>query len=324
MAILAVGCGVDQNRSKGRGSLPTGYKLPPPPPKKQVVAIDPALRRAAETELSKLFASNDPVLRANAVEATQHTVGPANAPRLIAALTDQGAIVRFAGAMAVGALRLDAARPRLLTMTEDPNKSVRIAVRYALHRLGDTRLSHDFEVFAKDPDPRVRSNAALALGLLGEPTALNILKVMQHDESVPVRLQVMEAMWRLGDEDARDKLVTGTISKYPDDAIVCLLALAGPKKPEIVRYVRAQLTNDYEEVKLAAARAAGMLGLDDGMAIPLKDAGSNDVRQRSMSALALGDIGRADAQPTLRKLLNDSDASVRLAAATAILQLKAG
>ncbi|MGC4033722.1 MAG: HEAT repeat domain-containing protein [Tepidisphaeraceae bacterium] len=145
---------------------------------------------------------------------------------------------------------------------------------------------------------------------------------MRRDLSIPVRLQAIEAMWRLGDTDARDKLVTGTLSKFPDDQIVCLLALAGPRNQEAMRYIRSQLTNDYTETKLAAARAAGMLGSDDGMAIALKAVESNDARQRSMAALALGAIGRSDVQSELRKLLEDRDASVRLAAATAVLQLK--
>lgn len=318
--FLACGCaGVPKGTN-----MPGGYKMPPAPPAKVATPIDAMLRRDAEAELARNLASTDPVQRANAIEAIQRTSGAANAPRLLAALTDPSPIVRFAGAMAAGTLRLEPARARLLSMAEDANASVQVGVRFALHRLGDTRLSRDLETLAKHPDERVRSNVALALGLLGEPSAMNILKVMQRDLSVPVRLQVIEAMYRLGNEDARNKLVTGTLSRYPDDQIVSVLALAGPKDPKVLRYLRAQLTNDYDETKLAAARAVGMLGHDDGMAIALKAAGSKDVRHRSMAALALGDIGRTDAQATLKKLLGEKEPSVRLAAATAVLQLRAG
>jgi len=41
-----------------------------------------------------------------------------------------------------------------------------------------------------------------------------------------------------------------------------------------------------------------------------------------LAALAFGDIGRTDAQPILAQLLHDPDRPVRLAAATAILELK--
>lgn len=325
VTILAGGCiPVTPNQSKGRvGNTPTGdLKLPPPPPPKKMVPLDAGLRRDAEMEMSKDFGSSDEFLRANAVEATQKTTGAADAPRIISALTDPSPAVRFAGAMAAGSLKLEQARPRLMTMVEDADVSVQVAVRFALHRLGDTRLSRDLEVFAKNPNPRVRSNVALALGLLEEPSAMNILKVMQRDDDVNVRLQTIESGWRLGDEDCRNKLITGTISKYPDDQIISLLALAAPKNREIIRYVRSQLTSDYDEVKLAAARGVGMLGEDDGMTIALKAAKSGDARQRSMAAMALGAIGRSDSQPTLKTLLADSDPNVRLSAATAILQLK--
>lgn len=318
VSAMAFGCQSGQPNREYHGK----YKLPPAPPKYQPTPIDPALRRSAEAEVARNFASKDAFVRANAVEATQRTLGIEGAPRLFAALTDPSPVVRFAGAMAVGTLKLPDAKDRLLTMVDDTDKSVQVAVRYALHRLGDTRLSHDFEIFAKDNDEHVRGNTAVALGLLGEPSAVNILNVMRRDMSVPVRLQAIEAMWRLGNTEARDKLVTGTVSKFPDDQIVCLLALAAPKNQDAMRYIRSQLTNDYTETKLAAARAAGMLGSDDGMRIALDAVKSSDARQRSMAALALGDIGRSDAQDELDRLLKDRDASVRLAAATAILQLK--
>jgi HEAT repeat protein len=317
-AVLLGGCaGVPRGNN-----LPSGYKMPPPPPKRVDMPIDAGLRREAEAELAKNLNSGDAVLRANAIEAMQRTGGANNAPRLLAALTDPNPLVRFAGGMAIGTLRLEAARPRLLTMADDSNKSVQIAVRFALHRLGDTRLSHEFEIFAKDIDDRVRSNTALALGLLGEPSATNVLRVMQRDLNPIVRLQVIDSLWRLGDTAARDKLVTGVVDVHPEVQIVSLLGLAGPRKPEVLRYVRAQLTAEGTETRLAAARAAGQLGTDDGMAVVLKEIDSRDPRQRSMAALALGDIGRTDAQPPLRKLLNDREPGVRLAAATAVLQLK--
>ena len=91
------------------------------------------------------------------------------------------------------------------------------------------RHSHDLERYAHSPDKSVRGNTALALGLLGESTALNsILRGMSGDPDPIVRLQVAEAMWRLGDRDGLNMLIVGTISAYPDDQIVCVLALAQP------------------------------------------------------------------------------------------------
>ena len=82
------------------------------------------------------------------------------------------------------------------------------------------------------------------------------------------------------------------------------------------------LTSDYDEVSLIAARACGLLGSDEGMGVALQFIKSPDPRQRFLAALALGAIGRSDAQEALAGLLGDSEPDVRLAAATALLQLK--
>jgi HEAT repeat protein len=49
---------------------------------------------------------------------------------------------------------------------------------------------------------------------------------------------------------------------------------------------------------------------------------SADPRIKVMAALALGAIGRSDAQPVLSRFLGDQNPNVKLSAATAILQLK--
>jgi HEAT repeat protein len=42
---------------------------------------------------------------------------------------------------------------------------------------------------------------------------------------------------------------------------------------------------------------------------------------RTLAAIALGEIGRTDSQPMLRRLMNDADSNVRLVAAGAILEI---
>ena len=131
-------------------------------------------------------------------------------------------------------------------------------------------------------------------------------------------------MWRLGDEDALTVLVGATISAYADDQIIGVMGLVGPRDKRVAEHVRAKLVGDFPEVCLAAARALGQLGLDDGYVVAQKGAESVDPRQRVLAALALGAMGRSDAQPILQKLIQAPEEQVRLAAATAILELKAG
>ncbi len=71
-----------------------------------------------------------------------------------------------------------------------------------------------------------------------------------------------------------------------------------------------------------AARVVGQLKSDEGYGVAMEYYDSKDARQRALAALAFGDIGRMDAQEYLEKLLKDNDPDVRIAAATALLQLK--
>ena len=66
----------------------------------------------------------------------------------------------------------------------------------------------------------------------------------------------------------------------------------------------------------------GMIGSDEGYTLAVKCATSKDPRQRSLAALAMGAIGRSDLPPSCADV-NGCYPTVRLSAATAILQLKA-
>jgi len=324
--IIAInsGCGSRRHRP---GVLPGAPPELPAVPAKVNVPLDPNLHRLALSELEKAFTSNDPILRANAVEVAQDANSPGASAIILRGLLDRDALVRFASAMAAGRVRLADARPILLRMRDEKDPNVAIGVRFALHKLGDARLTHDFEKFAINPDNRIRGNTAMALGLLGEPTGMILLKVMDTDRSPAVRWQVAEAMWRLGDEGALKTLVAGSVSQFADDQLICVLALAGPRDARVAEHLRGKLVYEpgsgWDEVALVATRGLGMLGYDDGYSIAIRGARSADPRQRQLAAMAFGAIKRTDAQSYLATLLKDEYQPVRLAAAGAVLQLKA-
>ncbi|HUB27838.1 MAG TPA: HEAT repeat domain-containing protein [Tepidisphaeraceae bacterium] len=278
---------------------------------------DTALR-----ELLNLADSRDAELRCNAIESLQDAAPDDAVDPAEAALDSDNVQVRFAGCMVLGTLRVTDAHQRLLKLhDEERSRVVQVGIRFALHRLGDVRYSHDLEKYAVDPDPEVRGKTALVLGRLGEPSAIPILRAMQHDPDEAIRLQAAESLWRLGDQRGLDDLAGFAISKYADDLIISTLALAAPRDPTVIQHVRANLDADYPEVELAAARALGMLGSDEGYPLAMQYLHSSEPRQRWMAAQALGAIGRPDAKGALAGLLNDSSDQVRLAAAAAILEL---
>ena len=322
-ALALGGCGGKPSAKRVDWQIPAPKDAPPPPPAKEV-ALDPALQTAARAELSAALGSNDPDVRAHAVEAVAHTSGAEGRAAYLKALSDPAPQVRSGACKAIGQHRVMEAKAALMPMLNDPHPLVRIAVRYALHRLGETRYTKELETTAKDPLVwQNRAETAVVLGMLGEPTAVRVLKPMLRDREPAVRIQVAEALWRLGDEAGLRNLVSATQSGYPDDQMLALLALTHPKDVRVMGHLRSALTADYPEARVVAARAMGVLGSDAGYGIATEAARSRDVNQRHRAALALGDIGRTDAQPILADLLKDREsADVRLAAARSVLRLK--
>jgi len=322
-AMLAAGWGCKSNPDKPPMVVnPKPTPKIPAPPRLVAVPRDPKLIKQAQDELLADASGKDAELRANAVEALANVAPDLAAPAVLAALSDSEPAVRFSACMAAGQLRLKTAYPPLLAMMHDTDRRVQVAQRYALHKLGDMRFSHDFERFAVDPDANVRGSVAQTLGLLGEPSAVKLLEPLSQDKAASVRLQASEALWRLGQDAGFTDLIAYTISQAADEQIIALLALAAHNDPRVTDYIRAQLTNDYVEISLVAVRVMGMIGSDEGYTLAAKYATSNDAGQRSLAALAMGAIARSDLQSKLRPMLNDPSATVRLSAATAILQLK--
>ncbi|MFN4244134.1 MAG: HEAT repeat domain-containing protein [Tepidisphaerales bacterium] len=302
---------------------PARKPIPTPPPRNE--PVDQQLRDQARQIIEDFAVSPDsPIRRANAIEAAEKGLPREQAaPLVVRGLADPAPVVRFAAAVAAGDLKLLDVRPTLYKLAYDTDPQVRLAARYGLHKLGDSTLTQEMLLGLRDERPEVRSNTVMLLGMLGEPSAIPPLRRLAGDRNPTVRLQLYEALWRLGDRNAANELVIFTLSRFPDEQVVALIALAQPRNPRVLEHIRGWMVDDnFPEVPLAAARAAGMLGSDEGYGTAVQFLRANDPRQRIMAAMALGDIGRIDAQSRLRPLLADPDPDVRLAAAAAILKLR--
>jgi HEAT repeat protein len=322
MCLAVSQTGMAADASKTTTKMPQDSRPIPASPPARDVPIDPKLQAAAQQELNAALASGDRIVRGHALEAAPQLLGDKIKDEIIKGLGDTEPNVRFAAAMAVGDVKLASAKNDVLKLLDDNDPHVRIAVRYALHRLGDVRFSHDLERTAIDPDPSVRGDTALVLGKLETSSAIKLLNPMLRDSAPSVRLQVAEALWKLGDERGLQNLVAASVSAYPEDVIISYGAIAASKNPKLQLHVLAGLTNEYPEIALAAARALGDMGTDVGYGVALQGAKSREPRQRYMAALALGAIGRSDAQDVLASMLQDKDfPDIRLAAAYALLQL---
>jgi len=329
LAISLCGCPPKPKR----GPIMPGAPAPPPSyPRAKKVPIDAALQASAKKEIQAALHSSDEVLRGNAIETLKDAHLPGSDEQIVAALGDRSLFVRKAAAMAIGELRIQSAKSKLpplldADMGSTPQQAMdadqeRMAGIFALHRLGDTQYSHEFEKTAFDTRPPVRRDTAFILGLMDEKSAIPILeKMLREDQDVNVRLMAGEALWRLGDEKGEDALLEATVSRMASDQMIAALALAQPRDGRVLGHIEGMFNNYYLEVNLVCARAAGMLGSDEGYGYVIQGATSTDARQRSLAALAFGDIGRSDSQRYLEKLLKDENPNVRLAAAKALVEI---
>ena len=348
VALTAAGCvlptDAPSSLTPGQAARPPqGFSPPAPPtppsfPRPVPMPLDPALDARAMDEVRAALADgSDEVRRAHGLEAVQSGRLADAARYVLPGLDDPSPRVRKVAALVAGQLRVRAAMPRLVAMADPASipgglavagtdvAQERLAVIYALHRLGDVRYSHEFEAATTDPRVGVRRDAAFMLGRIGNPSAVPILfEMLRRDRDPNVRLEAAEALWRLGDEHGQDVLVETLVSRYASDRLIALLALAGPRDQRVNGHVESELTDDYPEVRLVAARAAGELGSMDGYGVALKQGlVSQDPRQRALAAFAFAGIGRDDCQPYLARLLSDPVADVRMAAAAAVLELNA-
>lgn len=281
----------------------------------------------------------NPVVRAQAVEAAADVLGRDAVLRIRENMRDDHPGVRFATCMALGALRDFTSRNALQRLASDPDPNVRVGAFFALERLGiadyrqfwaDLLLRHNSEA--------VRRNAALALGRLGDTSVIPLLrKAAGGDKDDGVRLQAAEAMALLGDAESIEYFLFHAYGGQGYIQPFALLTLGHVRDDRAIETLRRLLNSSpYLEGQLAAARSLGMHGYTEGFALA---AGSLDwnkplpnlpddppfdqiMRVQSMSAAALGDIGRPEAlEPLRRKMETAADPRIQLSAATAILKI---
>lgn len=303
------------------------------------VPEDELRRRALEALRNGLRYEASPLIRAQAIEALSE-VAPGEGKMWLRELSsDPYPGVRFAARLALGDLRpkdLGAMMRRALAEEQDP--SARAAAIYALHRSGDAGYTSELaRLLLETRDAAVKANVALILGKLGDASALPLLRRALREDRLGVDYEIVEAAAALGDTRALQQLVAYTYGGAADRQVLALLALGRSGKPEVLEACRYHLKNgEYLEVRLAAARALGMLGYDDGYDVALDALDFNEPRRdvpndppanqiqriRVMAARALGAIGRKEALPALQRALEDqSDPRIQLAAATAILEI---
>lgn len=278
-----------------------------------------------------------PSVRAQAVEAMQDSDGERMLPWIREALRDDHPAVRFAACMAVGTLRDKVAVAQIEPLLRSAVASDRMAAIFALHRVGRTDQTAALAGYLlENPDPANRRHAAMILGRLGEPGAIKLLARAMRDTDEGVRSNAVESMALLGSKEAKSTLFANAYGGIGAEETLAINALGMLADVQYRELFKSKLkSGTHLEVRLAAARALGRLGGGDGFDAALRalsytadkdlqnDPKENQqLRVRTMAALALGAIRDPRALADLERMMNESeDPRLQLAAAKAILDI---
>jgi HEAT repeat protein len=298
------------------------------------------LRAAAVEYLREAAFSDQPAIRMNAIEALGEVAPEEGLPCIMLNVENEYPGVSFAALMALGSLGRSDCLDLIRTRAEHNDPNVRIAALYALHRLGDRRRTGELsDYLLHNRDARVRANAALAIGRLEEPSSAKLLRgALKREPKNLAKLQLLEALAILGDKHAAERLIFDGRSAYPDQATLALGFLANARSPEAEDLFRDRLfSKDQPEVRMAAARGLGRLGIDDGLEMAVahlwfkspkkswpKDPAEQQIaRVRGLAAMALEAVGSPLALRSLKDAFERPGQSeyVRLAIARAAIRI---
>jgi HEAT repeat protein len=296
-----------------------------------------AFREEMLSLLTEASLSDDPLLRANAIEGLQAAPSRVE-PVARRGLTDENFGVRFVSAMTVGELRLEESAAMVEPLLGDPSRQVRGAAMYALRRLGrDVDLTPLASMLA-DRDPRVSAQAAFILGELGNPSAVPLLRDAAEvsyptaalSEVRILRLQIAEALVKCGYEAAIETVRASLFPSRPEDLEVAALAVqiigeVGDRRSvDQLIYLTALRGEDRmpAEIRLAAASSLAKLGERAGSFIADEYADSAIPALRMQAAHVYGETGQPENLEKVRRLAEEDEAGiVRVAAASAALKI---
>lgn len=290
------------------------------------------LRRRAEDLLLRACTSDLDVVRANAIEALAKVLAEHCPPCLRESLRSEHALVRFAACTALGELKDCGSAELIRPLLADPSPRVRLAAAFALVRCGEiSEAALLVETLNGHPDENLRADAAYLIGRIGEKKALKRLRLAaRRERSGRVLMHIYTAMATLGDENGLDRLMEAAVSGDIVARLVALQSLAElgrPRSHDALR-VRFAQEGDYVQTRLIAARGLGRLGDASGYELAMRsldytDADPNEqMRVRSLAALALGAIGDERALPRLAELARrETDERVQVAACLAICEI---
>ncbi len=304
------------------------------------VAVSELRERAVEG-IVELASHPEDQVRANTMEAISLTPGRAE-PILAAGLKDPNLGVRSVAAICAGRAGLANLAPSIRPLLSDPSPFVRASAIFALQKLGDEIDPGPLaQMFLTDASTRVRSLAAFLLGELGNPSAVGLLHQGSREpaarsaaaESRLLALQIAEARVKLGDTSQLETIRAALYPSRPEELEATALAV------QIIGQVRDHsATNEVirlittpdpmgrpmpAEIMLGSALTLAQLGQPKGDYIADAYATNPNAVLRAQAAAVYGYLGGPESLAKLEILIEDPEASVRVAALAAVVRASA-
>lgn len=325
VAAASAGC----NRSGRHDNWP--FRADNPPAADSAKASIPELVPEAIKIVRQGLRDKNTLARMDAVDIVASSNRVDLMPMVVNLLNDESAPVRFEAALALGDAKYHVATNSLKQLLDDENENVRLAAAYTLTRLAQQDYSNRISQAITSKDQTVRANAALLLGKLGDKKALNRLDWVMHDSASDdtAVYQAAKSRAMLGDEKIFPRLWTLLISKFLDDRLDGVRAMAELRTLGARNALLTMLYDNEPEVRLFAAERLGMLGDPSGELEVLiflnkhqPEADKKVENRRSvLAAMAIGRIGTPALIKSLPGLLKSDSKEVRLAAAQSVLIL---
>ncbi len=229
------------------------------------------LREGAIQIIQDAARSEDPFLRANAIEAMQ-SVPSRVLPLAQIGLDDEHPVVRFTSLVTIGKMRMHELGPAALRCVEDQDPSVRAAAMYAARRCNQEVDISEMAEMLGAPNPSVRSNTVMLLGLMGESSALPMIdamaKVPMPNQRVDklrqaiVRIQFAEAQFILGDQEAISPLRAAAFSEFDEVRVLAVTMLGRLRDASAETALMAIIERRDQpiELRLASVEAVSHIG----------------------------------------------------------------
>lgn len=265
--------------------------------------------------------SSEPIRRRQAARELaalpdRRVIGP-----LLAALSDDSALVTVAVIEALGQIRDPQAVEPLLPFLEDGSPPERIAAITALGELnGTVAVPQIIQIITSESEQsKIRRRAATVLGQLSDWRAVEPLIASLSDNDPQMRMTAADALAQLPDGRSLEPLVATLEDSIPRVRVAAANALGALNDERAAEALIKALDNEEFSLRLAAIRALGALW---SMPVLWKLGSTRNAKERGQAASTLASIEDSRAVLPLIATLSDKSPKVRIEAARSLGQLK--